>query len=380
MALTKVPQQVVLFGLGCFVGFLVRDFTYWHGGLRSSSIHWMNAAAATGDVWQVSSSVQALRAEKALCPPQFSPAPGPPAVGASPAPCPSRRKRRCDAWKALLKYFRWRFPRSHFTEEVPKDLQTFWDFAHQVFFGEGWDNMPGPHTSYSLQARRTLPGPHEGGAVQAGRKRPGTLNGFYMGQAIQKYPFDMWLYMEIFWDLKPDVIVECGTFNGAAAAWYGMVMQLFKPSTKIISIDIIGGQGDPVFFRNLKQPNVQYLRLPQGDIDPVAVKTVQQLAAGGKSVMVFLDSNHHTDHVYKQLEIYSKIVTVGSYMIVEDTNIDMNPVCQVGNNVKCGGSYRGPHDAVQRWLPKQDNFVSDLFWGQVYHISQNPNSWLRRVK
>ena len=35
---------------------------------------------------------------------------------------------------------------------------------------------------------------------------------------LQKYPTDLWHYQEIFWRVQPDIVIELGTLNGAAAA------------------------------------------------------------------------------------------------------------------------------------------------------------------
>ncbi len=45
----------------------------------------------------------------------------------------------------------------------------------------------------------------------------GNGNTKWLGTAILKCPTDLWIYQEIIYELKPDVIVETGTFNGGSA-------------------------------------------------------------------------------------------------------------------------------------------------------------------
>jgi hypothetical protein len=40
---------------------------------------------------------------------------------------------------------------------------------------------------------------------------------FWLGVPIQKSPFDTWVYQEIIYETKPDVLVEAGTAYGGSA-------------------------------------------------------------------------------------------------------------------------------------------------------------------
>src|ERR1700759_3672953 len=42
-------------------------------------------------------------------------------------------------------------------------------------------------------------------------------NTFWQGVRTAKCPFDLWIYQEILWETRPDLIVECGTAWGGSA-------------------------------------------------------------------------------------------------------------------------------------------------------------------
>jgi cephalosporin hydroxylase len=85
--------------------------------------------------------------------------------------------------------------------------------------------------------------------------------------------------------------------------------------------------------------------------------------------MVFLDSDHTREHVLAELRSYADFVTPGSYLVVEDTNLNDHPVV--------AGFGDGPMEAVEDFLAERDDFVSDPD-AEKFLLTFNPGGYLRR--
>jgi cephalosporin hydroxylase len=90
-----------------------------------------------------------------------------------------------------------------------------------------------------------------------------------------------------------------------------------------------------------------------------------------EKVMVVLDSDHSKDHVFKELNIYSKLVTKGNYLIVEDTNVDHFGLWT--------GQTKGPGEAVREFLQTTNEFVPDK-GREKFLLTFNPGGYLRKVR
>src|SRR5829696_7884292 len=59
----------------------------------------------------------------------------------------------------------------------------------------------------------------------------------WMGTQAIKYPTDMWVYQELVWAQRPQLIIETGTFRGGSAMFFGSLLDLLGEG-RLVSIDI----------------------------------------------------------------------------------------------------------------------------------------------
>lgn len=186
-------------------------------------------------------------------------------------------------------------------------------------------------------------------------------NTFWLGTRTLKCPLDLWIYQEIIFEIKPDIIIESGTRYGGSALFLACLCESLNKG-KIISIDIEFNNDRPQHSR------ITYLLGSSTSND--IVQNVQSLIRSKDEVLVVLDSDHHRSHVQRELEIYSKFVTKGSYLIVEDTNINGHPV-----EPEFGP---GPMEAVKEFLKGNKNFVIDKS-REKFLLTFNPNGYLKKI-
>ncbi len=184
----------------------------------------------------------------------------------------------------------------------------------------------------------------------------------WLGVHIKKCPFDTWMYQEILFAVKPDIIIECGTFRGGSAYFLATLCDLMQKG-RIVTIDIEEFSGRPV------HPRIKYLT--GSAVDDAIIKAVEDEVKDSRTVLVILDDDHTKDHVLKEMNIYSKFVTTGSYLLVEDSNVNGHPV-----NPEFGP---GPFEAIDEFLKSNKQFEIDKS-KEKFYMTFNPNGYLKKIK
>lgn len=185
---------------------------------------------------------------------------------------------------------------------------------------------------------------------------------WFLGTKTEKCPIDLWLYQELIHKLRPDCIIETGTRFGGSALYMASICDLIGHGS-ILTIDI---DGEPV---RPTHPRLTYLT--ESSVGDIALAKARELTAKAQTVLVVLDSDHSYAHVLEELKHYSDLVTVGSFLIVEDTNINGNPV------IPSFGP--GPMEAVDEFLKQDTRYEIDPF-NEKMLLSFSPRGFLRRTK
>lgn len=202
-----------------------------------------------------------------------------------------------------------------------------------------------------------------------------SYNFSWMGRPIIQYPQDMIAMQELIWQIKPDLIIETGIAHGGSLIYYASILELIGKG-KVLGVDIDIRQHNREAIE--QHPMFKRIQMIQGSsIDPEIVSKIDEAAQTADPIMVCLDSNHTHDHVLAELRMYQKFVSVGSYMVVFDTIIEMMP----------GGMYDRPWDvgnnamtAVDAFLSENDAFVIDEDMDHKLQISVAPRGYLKRIK
>ena len=181
----------------------------------------------------------------------------------------------------------------------------------------------------------------------------------YKGVPIWKNVLDLWIYQEIVHETQPEIVVEIGCKFGGSAMWLADLMQTVG-SGDVLTIDLLARPAD--------LPSD--IRFYQGDsTSPEIVERITTECAG-KRTMIIADSNHSAEHVLEELRLYSPLVQVGGYFVVEDGIVDV---------MDWKRFTPGPVIGVNRFLAENDRFVIDRS-REKFGVTYNPGSFLKRIK
>jgi cephalosporin hydroxylase len=203
----------------------------------------------------------------------------------------------------------------------------------------------------------------------------------WMGRPIIQLPEDIVRVQEVLYRVQPDLLIETGVAHGGSLVFYA---GLFKAMGKgrVVGIDI---EIRPANRASIEaHPLADLIELVEGgSTDLATMERVRALVRPGETVMVILDSDHSRSHVSDELELYSPLVTPGSYIVATDGIMaDLHDVPHgsaewVEDNPSAAArEFAGRHPEFELEQPRWEFNESAL----ERNITHWPEAWLRRLR
>ena len=203
-----------------------------------------------------------------------------------------------------------------------------------------------------------------------------SYNFTWLGRPIIKLPADIVAFQELIWNVKPDLIIETGIAHGGSIIFSASMLEILGEG-EVVAVDVDIRKHNRAEIE--ANPMMKRITMLEGSsTDPKIVEQIREKTKGKKRVMVFLDSLHTHDHVLAELRAYWDMVSVGSYLILPDTFIELFPEGYFKDRPWDKGA--NTMTAMRAFLKENDHFEIDHEASDKLLISEGVDAYLKRVR
>lgn len=189
----------------------------------------------------------------------------------------------------------------------------------------------------------------------------GHHNVTYRGVKAIRCPFDYVIYQMLITEVKPDLIIEIGTRFGGGALYLADLLE--KSGGGIVhAVDIV----DNIDEKVREDKRIKFFFEGWEGYD---LKNTE----GFNKILVIEDGSHLYEDTIGVLNKFNDLVSVGSYLIIEDGIIN-----ELGLEKKYNG---GPLRAIREFLPEHNEFMVDRKWCNMFgkNATFNVNGYLKKI-
>lgn len=181
----------------------------------------------------------------------------------------------------------------------------------------------------------------------------------YRGIPMVKCPFDYVMYQMLVSLLKPDLIIEVGTYKGGCALYLADMLDIIGKGM-VHTIDVGDAREEVV---------KQHQRIKFFDKGWQGYDIGN--ASGFKNVMIIEDGSHFYEDCIGAMRKFAPLITAGNYLIIEDSVVNLNDNSSF---------YGGPLRAIETFLAENNNFEIDRKYCDMFgrNVTFNVNGYLKR--
>ena len=213
----------------------------------------------------------------------------------------------------------------------------------------------------------------------------------WFGRPIIQDPQDIIAVQELIYKVSPTLVIETGIARGGSLSLTASLLAALSYSDIIngnnirqkrrligIDIDIRKENMDALNIHPLKQ---MMTLIQASSIDKQTFKKVKSHIDTNDKILVILDSNHSREHVKQELEFYSDLVSLNSYIVVQDTGLE-DADQDTFDTEREWGPGNGPKTAVENFLntPQGQNYIQEFDLPNKYQITSMRDGILRRLE
>lgn len=133
----------------------------------------------------------------------------------------------------------------------------------------------------------------------------------YRGLYMTKLPADIFIYPDIIYRAKPEVVVEIGTQRGGSAIFLSDL--LASLGGKVVTVDVNSPEEEMLL--QFGEKNIAFIK---GDINNS--ETIHNILkhCNEKNCLVIDDGSHNKNDIYAAFQSLNHLIPVGGFYIVED--------------------------------------------------------------
>lgn len=199
----------------------------------------------------------------------------------------------------------------------------------------------------------------------------------WLGERFFHLPGDMVAIQHLCWQVRPEIAVLTGVAAGGGPIFAASMLGMLGGDGEVIAID-------PVIHADVRarfatHPHARRIELVEGStIEETTLARVRARIAGRGPVLVILDHDHTHAHVLRELELYSDLVSPGSYLIVLDTIMEDFPTDYFAGRPY--GKGNNPGTALRAFLARETRFEVDTEIEDRVLMTLAPGGFLRRAR
>lgn len=198
----------------------------------------------------------------------------------------------------------------------------------------------------------------------------------WLGEPMLQTPDDIMTIQELMYKTKPDVILEIGVAWAGTLLLYDTLAK-FTNTKKIIGVDIfIPKDLKKRIFSKSKSKKIQLIKADS--TSKLTFNKIKKICGNYKNILIHLDSDHTKETVFKEINLYSKLMKKNNYLIVGDTIIEHIP--EQKHRKRSWGKGNNPHNALIEFLKNNKNFKIDKSINFKQLLSNNPGGYLKKIK